>query len=304
MTELPWTLLGLPADLALPHLALVLASGEAFSLDHGEVDDGPQRADIRAQLIDPAIFGEPSDTDRFGHIVLHAKVVHPLVLVLAPDLLAERCGVSVEGLRQLANWQRWVVIDAASDSGVEVGSLVDEVAAEDLRDDAVELASGARAIERLLAVRGRPLACILDRVRVLPRGLRPPADTDADASKRAMSNFELVHHRVVNRAYRIRRLTELQAPEIILRNELVMIQAAVEVLFCNEAREQPTTVHRNRIVPSLLGLAGGVTLGESLSVLDSMVARSGPEMLSGALPMPLLRCVRLIQALALELIAR
>lgn len=281
MDALPWTLLGLPADVALPHLALTLDIRDSFALDRGEVV---------STTSDPAIFGEPDDTDRFGHVVLHTAVVHPLMLVLAPDLLARRTGVSAEGLRQLVDWQRWVVIDAASDSGVEVGSLVDEVAAEELRDDPVELASGPAAIERLLALRGRPSVC-MTRVRVLPLGLRPSP----------LSGFDDLLRRMVNRTIRLRRLIELDAPEIILRNEIIMTQAAVEGLFCNEAGNKPLSGPHDRILQSLLGLAGGAALVESLRELDALVARSGPAALTGALPLPLLRAVRVIQALALEL---
>jgi hypothetical protein len=281
MDALPWTLLGLPADFALPHLALVLDTGDSFVLDHGEAVSNTS---------DPAIFGEPDNTDRFGHVVLHTAVVHPLMLVLAPDLLARQTGVSAEGLRQLVDWQRWVVIDAARDSGVEVGSLVDEVAAEELRDEPVELASGPAAIERLLALRGRPSVC-LARVRVLPIGLRPSP----------LFGLDDLLRRLVNRTVRLRRLIELEAPEIIVRNEIIMTQAAVEGLFCNEASTKPFTGAQDRILQSLLGLVGGVALVETLRELDARVAHSGPAALTTSLPLPLLRTVRITQALHLEL---
>jgi DNA-directed RNA polymerase beta' subunit len=286
-TPLPWTLLGLPEDFALRHLALTFATDDPFALDRGEVMR-PELLDSRMQPVAgglhcPAIFGETGDTDRFGHVELPRPVIHPLALVQAPAWLARRTGVSAEGLRQLVDYKRWLVIDAASDSGVEVGSLVDEEAAQDLLDDPIELATGAEAIERLLARRGHASAS-LTRIRVLPLGFRPHGRTDLDD----------LYRRLINRAARLRRLIELDAPEIILRNEIIMTQAAVDSVFCNEAREAPSPAPRDRPMQSLLGFVGSAAMAESLVELDD-------RGLGGSLSEPLLRTVRVLQALHLEL---
>lgn len=287
MTSLPWTLLGLPDDFTLAHLALALDVRSEFPLDHGEVALDPTgRAN---PVANPAIFGEPGETDRFGHVPLSTAILHPLLLVRAPDWLAQRAGVSSEHLRQLVDHQRWAVIKAASDSGVEVGSLVDEFGREDLEGDAVELATGAEAIERLLAIRGHALAVALTRVRVLPIGFRP-----------SLHDLDDLYRRLIIRAVRLRRLLELDAPEIILRSEIIMTQAAGESLFCNEARESPTLGVNDRVMQSLLGLAGP-ELAASLIELDARVGREGVAVLTSPLPTSLLRTVRVIQALHLEL---
>jgi hypothetical protein len=123
---------------------------------------------------------------------------------------------------------------------------------------------------------------------VLPNAFRPTSDLDD------------LYRRLIIRTVRLRRLLELDAPEIILRNEIIMTQAAGESLFCNEARESPTLGRDDRVLQSLLGLVGS-ELAASLVELDARVGREGAAALTGPLPMPLLRTLRVIQALHLEL---
>ena len=311
--ELPWSLLGLPDEFALDHFTLALDTREPDPLEPlevvcGELLDGRKQVGVAGGLRCPTIFGDLCEHNRFGWAKLHSTCVHPLALVRAPAWLSRRTALASESLRAIACHERWVVIDAASDSGVEVGSVFDVGEADELRDEPIELATGAIAIDRLLARRGHP-AISLTRIRVLPIGLRP-----LGVEPRVASDLDELYRRVVNRGFRLRRLLELDAPEIILRNENIMTQAALEQLFCNEWREPIVSdddrstrdgplVFAEHVVESLLGSVAS-TLADSLLEFDAMT--KNPEAPAWAEPMPerIVRALRVIQALQLELRSR
>ena len=122
----------------------------------------------------------------------------------------------------------------------------------DLEKEAVELkdeledASGqkrARIIKRLEVVEAfresgnRPEWMILDAVPVIPPDLRPMVQLDG--GRFATSDLNDLYRRIINRNNRLKRLLELGAPDIIVRNEKRMLQEAVDALIDNGRRGRP-----------------------------------------------------------------
>jgi DNA-directed RNA polymerase subunit beta' len=132
-----------------------------------------------------------------------------------------------------------------------------EVEAESLRDQ-IENGKGTRrlkAIKRLKVAsnfaegKSNPLGMVLDAIPVIPPDLRPMVQLDG--GRFATSDLNDLYRRVINRNNRLKRLLDLQAPEIIVNNEKRMLQEAVDALFDNGRRGRPVTGPGNRPLKSL-----------------------------------------------------
>ena len=98
---------------------------------------------------------------------------------------------------------------------------------------------------------------IMDVIPVLPPDLRPLVPLEG--GRFATSDLNDLYRRVINRNNRLKRLMELNAPEIIIRNEKRMLQEAVDVLFDNGRRGKTITGPNKRPLKSLFGHAQGKT---------------------------------------------
>lgn len=138
-----------------------------------------------------------------------------------------------------------------------------EGAAKELRE---EIANGsgqrkARALKRLkvvnafLSTENKPEAMVLDAIPVIPPDLRPMVQLDG--GRFATSDLNDLYRRVINRNNRLKRLIELNAPEIMLSNEKRMLQEAVDSLFDNGRRGRPVTGASNRPLKSLADMLKG-----------------------------------------------
>jgi DNA-directed RNA polymerase subunit beta' len=90
---------------------------------------------------------------------------------------------------------------------------------------------------------------------VIPPDLRPLVHLDG--GRFATSDLNDLYRRVINRNNRLKRLIELRAPDVILRNEKRMLQEAVDALFDNSRRSRPTKGHNNRPLKSLSDMLKG-----------------------------------------------
>jgi DNA-directed RNA polymerase subunit beta' len=138
-----------------------------------------------------------------------------------------------------------------------------EAEAESLRET-IRTAKGTRrqkAIKRLKVVsnflntKNSPLGMVLDGVPVIPPDLRPMVQLDG--GRFATSDLNDLYRRVINRNNRLKRLLDLQAPEIIVNNEKRMLQEAVDALFDNGRRGRPVTGPGNRPLKSLSDMLKG-----------------------------------------------
>jgi len=168
------------------------------------------------------------------------------------------------------------------DVDAEAGSLRDQI----------ENGKGTRrlkAIKRLKVVsnfvegRSTPLGMVLDAVPVIPPDLRPMVQLDG--GRFATSDLNDLYRRVINRNNRLKRLLDLQAPEIIVNNEKRMLQEAVDALFDNGRRGRPVTGPGNRPLKSLSDMLKGKQgrfrqnlLGKRVDYSGRSVIVVGPEL--------------------------
>jgi DNA-directed RNA polymerase subunit beta' len=178
--------------------------------------------------------------------------------------------------------------------------------AESLREQ-IATAKGTRrlkAIKRLKVVsnflegRNSPLGMVLDAVPVIPPDLRPMVQLDG--GRFATSDLNDLYRRVINRNNRLKRLLDLQAPEIIVNNEKRMLQEAVDALFDNGRRGRPVTGPGNRPLKSLSDMLKGKQGRFRQNLLGKRVDYSGRSVIVVGPQLRLHQC-GLPKAMALEL---
>jgi DNA-directed RNA polymerase subunit beta' len=166
-----------------------------------------------------------------------------------------------------------------------------EAEAASLRET-IQTAKGTRrqkAIKRLKVVtnfigtKNSPLGMVLDAIPVIPPDLRPMVQLDG--GRFATSDLNDLYRRVINRNNRLKRLLDLQAPEIIVNNEKRMLQEAVDALFDNGRRGRPVTGPGNRPLKSLSDMLKGKQgrfrqnlLGKRVDYSGRSVIVVGPEL--------------------------
>jgi DNA-directed RNA polymerase subunit beta' len=166
-----------------------------------------------------------------------------------------------------------------------------EAEAEFLHDQ-INTAKGTRrqkAIKRLKVVsnfigtKNSPMGMVLDAVPVIPPDLRPMVQLDG--GRFATSDLNDLYRRVINRNNRLKRLLDLQAPEIIVNNEKRMLQEAVDALFDNGRRGRAVTGPGNRPLKSLSDMLKGKQgrfrqnlLGKRVDYSGRSVIVVGPEL--------------------------
>ena len=184
-----------------------------------------------------------------------------------------RAGMGAEAIKELL-------------SQIDVESL-----AEELREE-LENASGqkkVRILKRLEVVEAfrqsgnKPEWMILDCLPVIPPDIRPMVQLDG--GRFATSDLNDLYRRVINRNNRLKRLLELGAPDIIVRNEKRMLQEAVDALIDNGRRGRPVTGPNNRPLKSLSDMLKGKQgrfrqnlLGKRVDYSGRSVIVVGPEL--------------------------
>ena len=140
-----------------------------------------------------------------------------------------------------------------------------------------------KLIEAFIESRGRPEWMILDVVPVIPPELRPLVPLDG--GRFATSDLNDLYRRVINRNNRLKRLIELRAPDIIVRNEKRMLQEAVDALFDNGRRGRVITGANKRPLKSLSDMLKGKQgrfrqnlLGKRVDYSGRSVIVVGPEL--------------------------
>ncbi|MEM5817970.1 MAG: DNA-directed RNA polymerase subunit beta', partial [Desulfitobacterium hafniense] len=233
--------------------------------------------------------------ERMGHIELAAPVSHIWYFKGIPSRMGLLLDMSPRSLEKVLYFVSYIVTDAGDTSlmkkqllteteyreyrdkygsrfkasmGAEaIKMLLEEMDLDKLNDELrVELkeVSGQRkirAIRRLEVVEAfkesgnRPEWMIMDVVPVIPPELRPMVQLDG--GRFATSDLNDLYRRVINRNNRLKRLLDLGAPDIIVRNEKRMLQEAVDALIDNGRRGRPVTGPGNRPLKSLSDMLKG-----------------------------------------------
>ena len=262
--------------------------------------------------------------ERMGHIELAAPVSHiwyfkgipsrmGLILDLSPRVLERVLYFSMYivtnpgNVRELSKMQTLTEKeyrdlkekyedDFEAGMGAEaIKKLLEEIdvekTSEELKEE-LETASGqkrVRILKRLEVVEAfrisgnRPEWMILDAVPVCPPDIRPMVQLDG--GRFATSDLNDLYRRVINRNNRLKRLLELGAPDIIVRNEKRMLQEAVDALIDNGRRGRPVTGPNNRPLKSLSDMLKGKQgrfrqnlLGKRVDYSGRSVIVVGPEL--------------------------
>jgi DNA-directed RNA polymerase subunit beta' len=261
--------------------------------------------------------------ERMGHIELAAPVSHIWYFKGIPSRMGLLLDMSPRALEKVLYFASYVVIDPGSTplsqkqvlnekeyresiekfgsnfrAGMGAEAIKELLAqmdleklAKELRDE-VENSNGQkkiRAIKRLEVVEAfrfsgnKPEWMILDTIPVIPPELRPMVQLDG--GRFATSDLNDLYRRVINRNNRLKRLLDLGAPEIIVRNEKRMLQEAVDALIDNGRRGRPVTGPGNRPLKSLSDMLKGKQgrfrqnlLGKRVDYSGRSVIVVGPEL--------------------------
>ena len=261
--------------------------------------------------------------ERMGHIELATPVSHIWYFKGIPSRMGLLLDMSPKVLEQILYFAAYVVIDAGNTGLLEksiltekdyrecvekygdkfkagmgaeaIKELLQQIDLEELSADLkkqLETAQGqkkVRIVKRLEAVEAfrlsgnKPEWMILDVVPVIPPELRPMVQLDG--GRFATSDLNDLYRRVINRNNRLKRLLDLHAPDIIVRNEKRMLQEAVDALIDNGRRGRPVTGPGNRALKSLSDMLKGKQgrfrqnlLGKRVDYSGRSVIVVGPEL--------------------------
>jgi len=234
--------------------------------------------------------------ERLGHIKLAAPVAHIWFLKSLPSKIGAVLDMTLKQLEKILYFEQYAVVQSDVD-GLPVGSLLTEEKyrqAIEEHPNKFQVGIGAEAIRELLAGQdlitlsvqlreemlatnsqtkrqklgkrlfvieafrdsgNKPEWMILEVIPVLPPDLRPLVPLEG--GRFATSDLNDLYRRVINRNNRLKRLLELDAPDIIIRNEKRMLQEAVDVLFDNGRRGRVITGGNKRPLKSLSDMLKG-----------------------------------------------
>ena len=261
--------------------------------------------------------------ERMGHIELAAPVSHIWYFKGIPSRMGLILDLSPRVLEKVLYFASYIVLDPG-ESGLDYKQILSEKEYQDAREQygnkfrvgmgaeavkellqAIELdteaaelkselkdSSGqkrARIIKRLEVIEAfresgnMPDWMIMDVIPVIPPDIRPMVQLDG--GRFATSDLNDLYRRIINRNNRLKRLLELGAPDIIVRNEKRMLQEAVDALIDNGRRGRPVTGPGNRALKSLSDMLKGKTgrfrqnlLGKRVDYSGRSVIVVGPEL--------------------------
>jgi len=263
--------------------------------------------------------------ERMGHITLASPVAHIWFLKSLPSRIGNILEITLRDLEKVLYFESYVVLDPKNTELVRGELVSDErmiELREQYGRDAFSAGIGAEAVRELLAdlkveeecvnlrqemreatseakrkkiakrlkvldafreSTNRPEHMILEVIPVIPPDLRPLVPLDG--GRFATSDLNDLYRRVINRNNRLKRLQELNAPEVIIRNEKRMLQEAVDALFDNGRRGRVITGPSKRPLKSLSDMLKGKSgrfrqnlLGKRVDYSGRSVIVVGPEL--------------------------
>ena len=263
--------------------------------------------------------------ERMGHIELAAPVAHIWFLKSLPSRIGLLVDIMLKDLESVLYFEKYIVIEPGltplkvnellteeqyqraieeygEDSfraGIGAEALKEILSAIDLEQEAETIRAELRStssearrkklvkrlklVEAFLESGSKPEWMILDVIPVIPPELRPLVPLDG--GRFATSDLNDLYRRVINRNNRLKRLIELRAPEIIIRNEKRMLQESVDALFDNGRRGRAITGANKRPLKSLADMLKGKQgrfrqnlLGKRVDYSGRSVIVVGPEL--------------------------
>lgn len=289
--------------------------------------------------------------ERMGHIELAAPVSHIWYFKGIPSRMGLILDLSPRTLEKVLYFASYIVLDKGNSDlqykqvlnekekqeaidkfgyngfrlGMGAEAIMELLQAIDLEKESKELKKGlkdstgqkrARIIKRLEVVEAfresgnKPEWMILTVIPVIPPDLRPMVQLDG--GRFATSDMNDLYRRIINRNNRLKRLLELGAPDIIVRNEKRMLQEAVDALIDNGRRGRPVTGPGNRALKSLSDMLKGKQgrfrqnlLGKRVDYSGRSVIVVGPELKFYQCGLPKEMAIELFKPFVMkELVAR
>jgi len=289
--------------------------------------------------------------ERMGHIELAAPVSHIWYFKGIPSRMGLMLDITPRALEKVLYFASYIVIDAGDTALVKCQVISEKEYKENIEkygEDAFRVGMGAEAIKELLAEidveklaadlkaelekasgqkkakiikrletvdsfrlsGNKPEWMILDVLPVIPPDIRPMVQLDG--GRFATSDINDLYRRIINRNNRLKRLLELGAPDIIVRNEKRMLQEAVDSLIDNGRRGRPVTGPGNRALKSLSDMLKGKQgrfrqnlLGKRVDYSGRSVIVVGPELKIYQCGLPKEMAIELFKPFVMkELVAR
>ncbi len=277
--------------------------------------------------------------ERMGHIELACPVSHIWYFRAIPSRMGLLLDISPRMLERVLYFSSYIVLDPGEGTGLEKMQLLEERDYQKAREyygDDFRVGMGAEAVKELLQeldcealaaqlkaeletavgqkrvkiikrlevveafrVSGnKPEWMVLDVVPVIPPDIRPMVQLDG--GRFATSDLNDLYRRVINRNNRLKKMMELHAPEIIIRNEKRMLQEAVDALIDNGRRGRPVTGPNNRPLKSLSEMLRGKQGRFRQNLLGKRVDYSGRSVIVVGPDLKIYQC-GLPKEMALEL---
>jgi DNA-directed RNA polymerase subunit beta' len=261
---------------------------------------------------------------RMGHINLASPVVHIWFFKSMPSRLGTLLGMKTSDLEKVIYYQDYVVTDAGDtelkfkqilteddfraaqdkygnafkahmgadairellerlDLSAEAAQIRNDLAATKSKQKIKDYAKRLKLIEQIRGSENDPTWLVMDVVPVIPPDLRPLVLLES--GNFATSDLNDLYRRIINRNNRLKKLMDLNAPEVIIRNEKRMLQQAVDALFDNNRCRRPVLGSSNRPLKSLTDMIKGKQgrfrenlLGKRVDYSARSVIVVGPEL--------------------------
>ena len=279
--------------------------------------------------------------ERMGHIELAAPVTHIWFFKAVPSRISALLDISLRDLEKIIYYEEYIVVDPG-DTGLKKGELLPEdqyqellekygtsfrakIGAEAVLDLLKEIdldalskklykqlegskeGTASRRILKTLKIvedfkksANKPEWMILEVLPVIPPDLRPLVPLDG--GRFATSDLNDLYRRVINRNNRLKKLLDLNAPEIIIRNEKRMLQEAVDALLDNGRHGRPVLGSNNRPLKSISDMLKGKQgrfrqnlLGKRVDYSGRSVIVVGPELKLHQCGLPKLMALELFE---------
>ncbi|MBK8800741.1 MAG: DNA-directed RNA polymerase subunit beta' [Fibrobacteres bacterium] len=276
--------------------------------------------------------------ERMGHIELAVPVVHIWFFKSLPSMIGQMLGMSITHLERVIYYESYLVLNPGN-TELKRAQLLTEDEHIELEDEGKEFDAkmGAPAVKQMLAEldlehlsrdlrarvkvetsvqrkldtlkrlriveafrksENRPEWMVLDVLPVIPPDLRPLVPLEG--GRFATSDLNDLYRRVINRNNRLKKLIDIKAPEVILRNEKRMLQEAVDVLFDNGRRTVSVKGEGRRPLKSLSELLKGKNGRFRQNLLGKRVDYSGRSVIVVGPELKIFQC-GLPKSMALEL---
>ena len=261
---------------------------------------------------------------RMGHINLAAPIVHIWFFKSMPSRLGTLLGMKTSDIEKVVYFQDYVVVDpgdteltkrqllteeehrvayekygsafkalmgaeavrdliAGMDLNAEAKTLREGIKATRSKQKLKDLAKRLKLIEQVRGSSNDPSWLVMDVIPVIPPDLRPLVLLES--GNFATSDLNDLYRRIINRNNRLKKLMDLNAPEVIIRNEKRMLQQAVDALFDNNRCRRPVLGSSNRPLKSLTDMVKGKQgrfrenlLGKRVDYSARSVIVVGPEL--------------------------